>query len=165
MTHRIFTSILGNEAGPGKHTCPSCNGSLVRAWRRPIDRFMTQFVPVHRYRCVSFACRWEGNFRTRRDPGTARLARPHTGAPAGIDLVHDATPKSFIARTTVLAACALLVAIFAATDWLSGNELAGAEPGVANQLSFQSQPEQAVQFNSTEQPTSKPLLAVRTAFK
>jgi hypothetical protein len=169
MTHRLFTSILCNQAGPGKHTCPSCNGSLMRAWRRPVDRFITQFVPMHRYRCVSSSCRWEGNFRTWRDPDTARLARSHTAASAGIDLAHvardDATPKSFLARATVLTACALLVAIFAAADWLSGNELAGAEPGVAIPLAFQPLPEQGVQFNSAEQSTSKPLHAVRTAFK
>jgi hypothetical protein len=43
--------------------CPQCRGALIRVWRRPIDRFTTQFVPVHRFRCDAFSCGWEGNLR------------------------------------------------------------------------------------------------------
>ena len=41
--------------------CPSCSGSVYRIQRRPFDRFVNFFVPVHRYRCGSLGCRWEGN--------------------------------------------------------------------------------------------------------
>ncbi len=45
------------------HACPACQGGLVRIWRRPLDRFTSQFVPVHRFGCERFSCGWEGNLR------------------------------------------------------------------------------------------------------
>lgn len=52
--------------GTSHHRCPRCDGRLIRAWRRPVDRFMCNFVPLHRYRCGDFSCQWEGNLRTAR---------------------------------------------------------------------------------------------------
>lgn len=43
------------------HACPLCDQYLIRIGRRPIDRLLSQFVPVHRYRCRFFSCQWEGN--------------------------------------------------------------------------------------------------------
>ena len=41
------------------HMCPSCNSELRRTWRRPVDRFASLFLPLHRYRCCNFSCRWK----------------------------------------------------------------------------------------------------------
>lgn len=41
--------------------CPRCNGAAYRIHRRPCDRFFSIFLPVHRYRCGSMGCDWEGN--------------------------------------------------------------------------------------------------------
>lgn len=51
------------------YTCPLCRGQLLRTWRRPVDRFTSFFMPVHRYRCEDFSCQWEGNVRTHANPG------------------------------------------------------------------------------------------------
>lgn len=45
------------------HGCPLCKTELRRTWRRPVDRFASLFVPMHRYGCGTFSCQWEGNFR------------------------------------------------------------------------------------------------------
>jgi hypothetical protein len=45
-------------------TCPLCGCSLIRARRRPIDRFISVFHRVYRYRCYAADCSWEGNLPT-----------------------------------------------------------------------------------------------------
>ena len=51
-----FTIYHGTTA----RQCPECAGVLVRTSRLPLDRLMSLFKPVHRYRCQDFACHWEG---------------------------------------------------------------------------------------------------------
>jgi len=31
-----------------------------------VDRVLSMLMPVHRYRCMSMSCNWEGNLRNRR---------------------------------------------------------------------------------------------------
>lgn len=40
--------------------CPQCGGALELIHRQPIDRLVSFFSPVHRYRCIEPACGWEG---------------------------------------------------------------------------------------------------------
>jgi len=40
--------------------CPKCNGGIHRAHRRRLDRLVSLFVPVRRYRCTNDQCRWRG---------------------------------------------------------------------------------------------------------
>lgn len=47
-------------------SCPRCKGSIYRVPRRTVDRILSLFVPVHRYRCSMMGCDWEGNLRVRR---------------------------------------------------------------------------------------------------
>jgi hypothetical protein len=47
-----------------KAVCPRCAGSVERVRRRLIDRIVSVFVPVRRYRCRNDACSWEGNLRS-----------------------------------------------------------------------------------------------------
>lgn len=53
---------------PVKHpaherVCPHCNGPVIRVRRRFIDRLLSLFLPVQRYRCrmKGWGCDWEGN--------------------------------------------------------------------------------------------------------
>jgi len=48
--------------------CPRCKGSAYRVPRRLVDRVMSRFVWVIRYRCRSMVCGWEGNLRVSRRP-------------------------------------------------------------------------------------------------
>jgi len=45
--------------------CPVCNASTHRIPRRFIDRLLSIFMPVRRYRCQSMKCTWEGNLRVK----------------------------------------------------------------------------------------------------
>jgi hypothetical protein len=50
--------------------CPVCNGSTYRIPRRLVDLLVSIFTPVHRFRCRSMSCSWEGNIR---EKGTGLL--------------------------------------------------------------------------------------------
>lgn len=43
--------------------CPYCNGPVIRIRRRFVDRVLSVFMPVQRYRChmKGWGCDWEGN--------------------------------------------------------------------------------------------------------
>ena len=45
--------------------CPICHGPVDRVRRRFVDRLISFFKPIHRYRCRSkgWGCDWEGNLR------------------------------------------------------------------------------------------------------
>ena len=49
--------------------CPRCDGDLIRIRRRLVDRMVSLFTPVRRFRCVSLGCTWEGNLRGSRGGG------------------------------------------------------------------------------------------------
>ncbi len=55
------------EIGADVPGCPlyGCRG-LIRIHRRPIDRLLSLFVSVYRFRCQQFECQWEGNLTKRR---------------------------------------------------------------------------------------------------
>ncbi len=53
----------GRPHDTARHVCPVCQGFVLRIARRPIDKLTSLFAPVQRYRCESFSCGWEGNFR------------------------------------------------------------------------------------------------------
>lgn len=52
--------------GTAPYTCPRCGErDLIRVHRRFIDRLLSVFVRLRRFRCAQFQCQWEGNLRTR----------------------------------------------------------------------------------------------------
>jgi hypothetical protein len=55
--------------------CPHCGGVLIRIHRRPIDRLMSLYVPVARYRCRNHECGWQG-LRVRGRDMLDRQGRP-----------------------------------------------------------------------------------------
>ncbi len=46
-----------------RRCCPLCGATLVRTPRRLIDRLLSHFMPILRYRCERFLCQWQGNMR------------------------------------------------------------------------------------------------------
>lgn len=48
--------------------CPRCGRAAYRVQRNFMDLFINMFVSVHRYRCGSMSCIWEGNVRLKRLP-------------------------------------------------------------------------------------------------
>lgn len=46
-----------------KPSCPVCHGPVYRVPRRALDRFISLFAEVRRFRCMSPTCVWEGNVR------------------------------------------------------------------------------------------------------
>lgn len=47
--------------------CPRCNSSVFRVSRRFIDMLISMFITIHRYRCISMQCNWEGNLREKQN--------------------------------------------------------------------------------------------------
>ena len=113
----------------GGQSCPLCNAALLRTARRPIDRFLSRFVAVQRYRCVSFTCQWEGNFRTsslvRGGNGTVTGALDSTSLSPLDDTPAPPLPKSFVVHMALVVVGLLFVVMFTMTDWLPGSPLAG----------------------------------------
>jgi hypothetical protein len=52
----------------GAAACPRCGGTVQRIRRRWIDRVLSVFARLRRYRCHSPLCGWEGNLRERQGP-------------------------------------------------------------------------------------------------
>ncbi|WP_184201580.1 hypothetical protein [Chitinimonas taiwanensis] len=48
---------------PTPQPCPRCQGDTFRIPRNLLDRLISRFVLVHRYRCHSLRCGWEGRVR------------------------------------------------------------------------------------------------------
>lgn len=66
----------------GVPVCPLCGSpGLIRIHRRPIDRVLSLFVEVYRFRCQQFECQWEGNLTKRQclrgTHGTGRVSHTH----------------------------------------------------------------------------------------
>ena len=53
---------LGSSSGA---TCPRCSSPVFRVSRRLPDLFISFFVAIRRYRCISMECSWEGNVRVK----------------------------------------------------------------------------------------------------
>ena len=58
-----------NASNISSQICPECGGNyLTRIHRRFIDRLLSLFLPVYRYRCDRLLCDWEGNIRVNHRP-------------------------------------------------------------------------------------------------
>lgn len=63
----------GGRLPDGRH-CPACGSALEREHRHALDRWVSLFQTVHRYRCTNPGCDWEGLL--------GRLPKPEPGAQA-----------------------------------------------------------------------------------
>ena len=74
MSAHLPDPIGADYLKPSQQLCPQCGEALDRIHRRAIDRLVSIFTPVQRYRCRGFSCRWEGNLRiTRKDAQSSSL--------------------------------------------------------------------------------------------
>ena len=60
-----FAAPISPHARTAGPICPECRAILNRLPRRLIDRLMSIVYPVHRYRCRSFLCGWQGTLRSK----------------------------------------------------------------------------------------------------
>ncbi|MBA4177120.1 MAG: hypothetical protein C0505_11250 [Leptothrix sp. (in: Bacteria)] len=51
---------LLDNSRPDGELCPACGAPLARLHRHFLDRWISLFTSVHRYRCVAPGCDWEG---------------------------------------------------------------------------------------------------------
>ena len=111
----LLTPITGtvDYVGISQHTCPVCNGQLLRTRRRAVDRLSSLFVPVHRYRCHVFSCQWVGNFGTQADRVGSRGERQI-----------PKKPMSFVVNMVLAATGLAVVLVLTTTDWFSERNLA-----------------------------------------
>jgi hypothetical protein len=58
-------------APQARRACPCCNGWVYRVPRRFVDGLTHVHAPVHRYRCRSPGCSWEGNLPVRQSRPTS----------------------------------------------------------------------------------------------
>lgn len=63
------------RTGGRVHACPQCGGEVERVHRHLRDRLLSLILRIHRYRCSSSACGWEGVVSTP-PPPTPPRARP-----------------------------------------------------------------------------------------
>jgi len=58
---------VAGQSSSANHACPRCDAPLDRVQRRIVDRLVSWFTPVRRYRCrmKGWSCDWEGNLRTK----------------------------------------------------------------------------------------------------
>jgi hypothetical protein len=56
---RVRWRLIRNPA-LAHQRCPQCNGNIYRVHRHAVDRLISLYVPVQRYRCANDQCRWHG---------------------------------------------------------------------------------------------------------
>ncbi|MBS1230830.1 MAG: hypothetical protein H6R17_4107 [Proteobacteria bacterium] len=70
MISRRFTLLVAPRDNFGfsacGRACPRCSSALFRVAPRLADLLLGLFIPLHRYRCISLQCSWEGNLREQR---------------------------------------------------------------------------------------------------
>nr|WP_316640567.1 hypothetical protein [uncultured Roseateles sp.] len=63
--YKPYATPSGPGDAPGgpalRPLCPLCKGHVQRIPRRLVDRLMSLFSPVQRFRCQTARCRWLGN--------------------------------------------------------------------------------------------------------
>jgi len=95
----------------GMPACPRCDGDLLRIWRRPVDRMTSWVAPVRRYRCQAFCCQWEGNLRSRQEPGLGSRGG-HGGDGDSV------LPTSFVVSMILSVAGVGFILVATGTNWL-----------------------------------------------
>jgi len=118
--HRAISATQGVAFN---HMCPLCNDELRRTWRRPVDRFASLFLPLHRYRCGNFSCQWEGNFLVHshdaKGSDTPATVRP------GSKPVSYRLPALIASGSALAAVLLVLGVIFMGSQWQPGASWAG----------------------------------------
>ena len=131
MTKTSRVGQAGRYARRATHLCPKCGGGLFRIPRRSLDRLVSAFVPMLRFRCHFFSCHWEGNLRlTRREAAALEAAADSTNA-LGTRTTGPSRPRkmprSFVVNMCLAGAGLLAVFVVTTTDWLADPDVTVAE--------------------------------------
>ena len=62
-----LVSLFDAGSSACDHGCPRCKSSVFRVSRRFSDLFISLFITIRRYRCISMKCNWEGNLREKQN--------------------------------------------------------------------------------------------------
>lgn len=100
-------------------SCPKCRSTLHRVWRRPVDRFISLLVPVHRFRCEHFMCQWTGNMRAA-GRSVSNPLPPETDNPM-FNPVPAGVPRTFVG-SMLLAVAGIATIILVTVMGLIGND-------------------------------------------
>lgn len=126
MNHRAH-NLMSNRADyvrVSDRRCPLCDGLLLRAPRRPVDRLRSVFKPVSRYRCYRHSCQWIGN-----------LPRRTAAGQAAADARGGRVPVAFITCMTLAIGGVILVLVVGNSEPLAVQDAigwsAGATPSTA----------------------------------
>ena len=106
-------------------SCPKCRSALQRVWRRPIDRFVSLFVPVHRFRCEKFVCQWAGNLRVGDTLGPS--VQPETDNIL-LNPVPARVPRTFIGSMVLVAVGIVAIILVPVADLVGNDPQAYLEP-------------------------------------
>ena len=62
-------SLPPSHAAVASHgrACPRCHSAVFSVSRRLTDLFLSLFIPLRRYRCISMKCSWEGTLREKKN--------------------------------------------------------------------------------------------------
>jgi len=66
MNASFSTATGGDRQAKSEHQCPRCVGPVFRLPHRPLDLFISNFLPVRRFRCNWHCCGWEGRLRLKK---------------------------------------------------------------------------------------------------
>jgi hypothetical protein len=156
MTTKSQIEQLVRYSRRHKRACPKCGGDLFRIARRSIDRAISAFMPVQRFRCHFFSCHWEGNIRLTRQESAAIEAEADStnalGTRASGQSPSRKVPRSFLVHMCLTVAGLVAVVVFTTTDLFSDPEVGIAErrsqqwvtnPKLADQGTRISRPSQA----------------------
>jgi hypothetical protein len=96
-----------------------------------MDRALSAFMPVQRFRCHFFSCHWEGNIRLTRQESAAFEAEEDSTNALGTRVSGQSpsrkVPRSFVVHMWLTAAGLVAVVVFTTTDLLSDPEIGIAE--------------------------------------
>lgn len=124
MPHPSDFSAIEPDPATG-HQCPLCRNELRRTWRRPVDKFASLFLPLHRYRCGNFSCQWEGNFRVQ---GAGRKgAKSSAGTRPVLKPVSAKIPAMLASGTAMVGVFLVLVVLLVGSQWEHGASWAGSK--------------------------------------
>ena len=98
-TGPLKLSLPPSHAAVSSHgrACPRCHSAVFNVSRRLTDLFLSLFIPVRRYRCISMKCSWEGTLREKKN----RLAETVRVAPERVpaQTVRTLAPPARIGET------------------------------------------------------------------
>jgi hypothetical protein len=126
MSQNAISTSKNRYARYTAKSCPKCRSNLHRVWRRPVDRLISFFVPVHRFRCQQFVCQWTGNLRVA-GTSVSNSLPPETDDPF-TNPVRASASRTFIGSMLLLVAGIATIILVPVMDLMHKDPQAYLEP-------------------------------------